>query len=228
MVLSDRLLTVAKMVPVIQKVADIGCDHGKAAVWLIKNGRADYAVCTDLSGRSLNKARRLAESNGLIPRIVFREGNGFDVISRGEVQAAVIAGMGGDLIKNILSCGGEKVPDIIIVSCNKKADVLRQWLCETGFIIQDEELVLENNKFYPVIRARRGSPYKLSRKELEFGPVLLKKKPEVLKRYVLQCINTAETIRKELKDKSARSVQAQKEINERLSAYNEVIKCLQA
>ena len=46
-------------------VADIGCDHGKVAVWLVKNGKANTAICADLSARSLDKARRLARANGL-------------------------------------------------------------------------------------------------------------------------------------------------------------------
>lgn len=227
MVLSERLLTLVKMVPKTKTVADIGCDHGKAAVWLVKNGRADFAICTDISEKSLGKARRLAESNGLESRISLRAGNGFEVLLRGEVQSAVLAGIGGDLMKNILNNGGDKVPDIIVLSCNKKAEALRQWLCESGYNIEDEELVFENEKFYPVIRARRAGAYSLSQTELELGPVLLKKKPEVLKRYVLQRLNALKAIQAELEDKqSVRSKQTLEELDKRLSAYKEVCKCL--
>ncbi|MFA5676297.1 MAG: class I SAM-dependent methyltransferase [Christensenellales bacterium] len=227
MVLSKRLLAVVKMVPKIKTVADIGCDHGKAAVWLVRNGVADYAICTDISAKSLNKARGLVEAHGLKSRIILREGDGFKALSRGEAAAAVIAGMGGDLIKNMLDAGGDSVPDVIILSCNKKAQVLRQWLCESGFEIQDEELVPENGKFYPVISARRGAAYSLTKAELEFGPVLLKKKPDALKQYVLRRLETAKLLRGELENKStARSARAKDDISENINMYIEVIKCL--
>lgn len=227
MVLSDRLHSLVNMVPKTKTVADIGCDHGKAAAWLVKNATAEFAICADISKRSLEKARRLAESYGLNSRISFREGNGFEVFSSGEVEVALIAGMGGDTIKGILKKGCGVVPNAIVLSCNSKADVLRQWLCGNGFIISDEELIYENKMYYPVISAHRGGTYSLSKTELEFGPVLLKKKPEILKRYVESRINAVCAIQKQLKNtQSKRCAQADRLFDEQLNSYNEVKKCL--
>jgi tRNA (adenine22-N1)-methyltransferase len=225
--LSFRLKAIVSMVPESETVADIGCDHGKVAVWLLKNGRAKYAVCGDLSGRSLDKARKLARSKGLKDAVSLREGSGFDVVDKGETQTAVVAGMGGELIASILEKGKDKLPDTLVLSCNKGSGVMRKWLSENGFVIEDEDLVLENRHYYPVIRARRGDSKPLNDMELEFGPVLLEKKPKLLKYYVNHRIDQTKTIRAKLqKTKAARKDELLSEIDERLKAYAEVIKCL--
>ena len=145
----------------------------------------------------------------------------------GEAQVAVVAGMGGELIARLLDEGGAKVPDTLVLSCNKAPDVLRRKLCDLGFVIDDEQLVLENRIYYPVIRAKRGGTRQLDQMELEFGPVLLQKKPKLLKQYVLQRIKTTEAIRNKLQDnRTPRTAQLRKEIEERLKAYMEVYTCL--
>ncbi len=214
------------MVPTVKTVADIGCDHGKIAVWLVENGVAQTAVCCDLSGPSLDKARRLAEAKGQKERILMREGSGFDVLEQGEVQAAVIAGMGGELIADILDEGGCKVPQYLILSSNKAPWAVRRKLCSMGFLIEDEQLVLERRKYYPVIRAKRGKARTLSDIELELGPVLLEKRPELLKKYVLDLIKQAQRIRDEIKKSKSPEMHVLREMDRRQKNYSEVLKCL--
>jgi len=225
--LSFRLKGIVSMVPESETVADIGCDHGKVAVWLLKNGKANHAVCGDLSGRSLEKAKKLAQSKGLLGAVSLREGSGFDVLDAGEAQTAVVAGMGGELIASILEKGKAKLPQTLVLSCNKGSGVLRKWLMENGFAIEDEDLVLENRHYYPVIRAQRGESRMLNDMEMEFGPVLLEKKPKLLKHYVKHRIDQTKTIRAKLqKSKAARKEELLGEIDKRLEAYAGVLTCL--
>lgn len=225
--LSFRLKAIVSMVPESQTVADIGCDHGKVTVWLLKNGIAKYAVCGDLSGHSLEKARKLVSSKGFKDAVSLREGSGFDVVEKDEAQTAVVAGMGGELISSILEKGKDKLPDTLVLSCNKGSGVLRKWLSDNGFAIEDEDLVLENKHYYPVIRAKRGESKALNDLELEFGPVLLQRKPKLLKYYVSHRIDQTKSIRAKLKKtKAARKEELLVEIDERLKAYAEVLKCL--
>lgn len=224
--LSGRLKAIVQMVPETQTVADIGCDHGKVAVWLVSNDRAQSAICGDISGRSLDKARKLVAAKKLEDGIALREGSGFDVIEKGEAQVAVLAGMGGELIARILGEGGEKLPDTLVLSCNKGSGMLRSFLSGAGFAIEDEELVFENRLFYPVMLARRGKQ-ELSDIELEFGPVMLQKKPKILKVFVKNRIDKTKAIRDKLrKTKTPRTQEILEEINERLKTYAEVLKCL--
>lgn len=225
--LSFRLKAIVSMVPDSETVADIGCDHGKVAVWLLKNGIAKYTVCGDLSGHSLEKARKHVASKGFKDAVSLREGSGFDVVHKDEAQTAVVAGMGGELISSILEKGKDKLPDTLVLSCNKGSGVLRKWLSDNGFAIEDEDLVLENKHYYPVIRAKRGESKALNDMELEFGPVMLQRKPKLLKYYVNHRIDQTKSIRAKLKKtKAARKEELLAEIDERLKAYAEVLKCL--
>ncbi len=225
--LSERLQAVVRMVPQINTVADIGCDHGKVAAWLLKNGRAKFAVCGDISAPSLEKARRLTASMGLQNAVSLRVGSGFDVLSRGEADAAVIAGMGGELMTSILEHGKEKLPDTLVLACHRDADVLRGWLSLNGFAIDDEDLVHEKGHYYPVIRAIRRQSRPLTPAETEFGPVLLAKKPRHIKNYVAQRIKQTEKIRGSLLHTEAvKKETLLRDIDARLQLYNEVNKCL--
>ena len=154
--ISYRLNAIINMVPEVGVAADIGADHGKVAADIIKKGKAGKVICSDLSGKSLKKACKLVNAKKLENHVMLREGDGLKVLEPGEADAAIIAGMGGELIADILKKGEDRVPDILVLSCNTASGLLRSWLDNNGFVIEDEELVFEGRHFYPVIRARRG------------------------------------------------------------------------
>ena len=227
MELSGRLRAITEMVPYTETVADIGCDHGKLAVWLVRQGRAQRVICGDISIKSLDKARRLAEAEGLSDRITTRAGSGLGILAAGEADTAVIAGMGGELIVSILETDMDKAPDILVLSCHTSAGVLRGWLAENGYRFDDEALVEEKGHFYPIMRLVRGQSSELTTEECEFGPVLLKDKPEVLRRLVEKRIRKAKDIRGRLeRADSQRKAELLAEAEEKLRRYEEVLRCL--
>ena len=212
------------MVPKADTVADIGCDHGKVAVALIKNGQANRVICGDISGKSLDKARKTAKGMG---GISLREGNGLDVLESGEADIAVMAGMGGELIRDILEKNIDKAPETLVLSCNTASGVLREWLSEHGYRIEDEELVFETRHFYPVILAVKGQTQQLDDMALEFGPVLLEKKPKTLKYFVTRRIDKTKDIRKKIeKSQTPNKTALLNQIDDRLKKYAELEKCL--
>ncbi|MGE5495461.1 MAG: tRNA (adenine(22)-N(1))-methyltransferase [Burkholderiales bacterium] len=219
--MSSRLNAIVSMVPYVKTVADIGCDHGKIAVLLLEAGKAQTAVCSDISGKSLKKAERLAHSKGLEKRMSFRVGDGLSVLEKGEADAAVIAGMGGELIARILDDAGENAPKTLVLSCNTKAQVLRQWLCGNGYVIEDEEMADEGKRFYPVILAKRGRSRQLNGIELELGPVLLRKRPETLLRFLDKLIGKQKQYLDSIKKNAENASVKIKEIEERIKAYEE-------
>ncbi len=226
--ISYRLNAIINMVPEVGTAADIGTDHGKVAADIIKKGKAGKVICSDISGKSLKKARKLVKTKKLEDLIALREGDGLKVLEPGEADAVIIAGMGGELIADILKKGEGKVPDILVLSCNTASGLLRAWLDNNGFVIEDEELVFEGRHFYPVMLARRGNPAGLSDIELEFGPVMLKKKPKILKVFLKRRIETTLEIRKNIKNANNENKdRLLTQIDEQLEKYREVEKCLQ-
>lgn len=139
-------------------VADIGCDHGKLACGLVAEGRAERAIATDISAACLVKARELASVTGVADRVETRVGDGLAVIGDGEADCVVIAGMGGDLIANImLSAAREgKKFSRFVLSPNTHAERVREAVCAVGQRIEKDFCVECAGKRYAVIATAAG------------------------------------------------------------------------
>ena len=101
--LTPRLAAVAAQVPPGARLADVGTDHAYLPVWLLLAGRIVGAVATDVNQGPLQRGQETAQRYGVAHRMDFRRCDGLAALSPGEVDAVVIAGMGGDLMVHILS-----------------------------------------------------------------------------------------------------------------------------
>ncbi|WP_406242265.1 tRNA (adenine(22)-N(1))-methyltransferase [Tissierella carlieri] len=157
MKLSERLLTLANLVPKNSIVADIGTDHGYIPAYLIENKISKKVIGTDISKGSLDKIIEYVKELGFEDKIDSRLGDGLEVIKPYEVDTVIIAGMGGLLIRDILEKHKEISNSIIdfILQPMVAAKELRQYLIENNFEIIKEELVKEENKYYEIIHAKK-------------------------------------------------------------------------
>ena len=180
--LDARLSAIAKLVPPCESAADIGTDHGYLGAHLLLVGRCDFVRFVDISPESLEKARRLIGKLRLTGRAEFLVGDGAAALQE-PVGAAVMAGMGAEVICGIIGRGREKLLNAqLILSPNLDAPMVRRYLMENGYEITDEALIQEGRRFYPVILARPGAA-KDDRLQILAGPVLLEKRPESLLAY---------------------------------------------
>jgi len=103
--LDTRLKMVYDLVP--QGVlCDIGTDHAKLPVHAIKSGKCPRALACDINRGPLLSAKRLVTKEGLGDKIKLVLSDGFKDIEKQDfygVDCFVMAGMGGELIMNILS-----------------------------------------------------------------------------------------------------------------------------
>lgn len=186
-VLSKRLKAIVSMVSPMQRVADVGCDHGYTSIWLCNSGACLSCIASDVNAEPLERAKENAGLYGAKESIDFRLGSGLDVLKPGEADCAVITGMGGLLIKKILQESPEVVYSLneLVLSPQSDAYEVRRYLESVEFNIKDEAFVFEDGKYYPVIKAVRGcAANRMSEAELMFGPVLLKRKDKVLAEYL--------------------------------------------
>ena len=155
--LSPRLKLISDTVKG-RSVADIGTDHGKLVIELVSCGRVSYAVASDVGEGPVSACEKNVRLAGLADSIHIRLGNGLDTISSGEVETIVIAGMGGELISQIIQRGAAKIlPETqLVLQPMTGADVLRIYLSENGYIISDEQAIAEEDKIYTVISAYVG------------------------------------------------------------------------
>jgi tRNA (adenine22-N1)-methyltransferase len=156
MELSTRLLTIASLVEKCECIADIGTDHAYIPILLIKEGKCVRAIASDINEGPLKKALINIKAEGLNDKIECRLGGGFKTIMPFDINAAIIAGMGGNLIRDIINNDTEvfKSLEYCVAQPVQNPEVLRQYIYNMGYTIIDEELAFEDNKFYEIIKLR--------------------------------------------------------------------------
>lgn len=187
MILSKRLKHIAMMVDRCEKIADIGTDHGYIPIFLIENSVCKTAIAGDISKGSLEKAKLNIIRHNLQGKIECRLGKGLTVINPYEVQGTVIAGMGGNLIKDILEDSLEVVKDLnfIILQPVQNSEILREYIYTNGIRIIEEDLCYEDGKFYEIIKiAYDTNPLKADSIFYEIPKNLLDKGHPLLKDFI--------------------------------------------
>lgn len=178
--LDSRLSAAAALVLPDKPMADIGSDHGLLPAFLLQQGICPKVISADLSQPSCDKASALCRAEHLEDGMEVRQGNGLTVLSPGEADSIVICGMGGYLTIEIL----ENSPDVLahcqrlILQPQKDVPAVREWLQDHGWQIVDERMAFAHDFYYVIMAAEKGS-MSLSPEELEFGPCILKNKPEL-------------------------------------------------
>ena len=151
--LSIRLQKIADRINEGETMADIGTDHGFLPIYLIENDISPSVIMTDVSRPSLMKGSDNLDMLGADrDRADFRVGDGISVLKSGETDAVVIAGMGGMLIRDIMSVDMDHTCSFrkYILQPRTRQGHLRKWLLENGFTIIHEDLV-EEGRFIPEI-----------------------------------------------------------------------------
>ena len=158
MKLSERLQYIADEIRKGETMADIGCDHGFLPLYLMEKHKCPKVIMTDVSGGSLKKAEtncKLVKPKG---DYELRLGDGIDVLSDGEVDVVVMAGMGGLLIADMLKCNLKKIRSIkrYILQPRNNPGRLRHFLACNGFSIVKEGIVREGKFLCEILTVESG------------------------------------------------------------------------
>lgn len=176
---SKRIETIASMIDRNSVMADIGTDHGYLAIYAVQIGKATHCYASDINSSPLSVAAKNVEKYGLEEKISLKLADGISQLES-DVDTITISGMGGSLMTSIFSSNKSKLKNVKTIICqpNVGAFTIRKWLVNNGFMIVDEKLFEEGNKYYEVIKAIKGEDY-LTDKEILFGPCLLQEKSEL-------------------------------------------------
>ncbi len=162
MELSKRMYAVAGMVPTGCVAADVGCDHGFVSVYLAKHHICPHVYAADVRPGPLARAKEHIERNGVSGAVTPVLSDGLQKVPVGEgggplpgTDVMIAAGMGGRLIVRILRDFPKKTARLswVVLEPQSEPWLVRRWLAENGFVITREKLVLEDQKYYPVIQA---------------------------------------------------------------------------
>lgn len=158
--LTERMQVIADFVASEEVVADIGTDHGYIPLWLIINKKCRGAILADINQGPLDKAAANAAlylEQDIFPDM--RLGSGMQVLAPGEADTVIIAGMGGLMIRDILSQDIAKTRLLkkIILQPRNNSRELREWIIRVlvDFVIKDERVVKEGSKYSEIICAVR-------------------------------------------------------------------------
>ncbi len=154
--LGARLSACASLVRKDAVVADIGTDHAMLPVYLIENALCKGAIASDIAQKPYEGAAAFVREHGLTEKIDVRLGAGLDKIVPDEVTDIVIAGMGGELIVQILEAAPwtENEKYNLILQPMTKASILRSWLITNGYSMESETAVTDSGRDYTIISSR--------------------------------------------------------------------------
>lgn len=180
--LSKRLKAISDYIDENDKIVDIGCDHGLLDIYLYQTKKNINIIASDINENALAQARKNISRYNLDKYITTRLSNGLDNISINEVNTIVISGMGAHTIIGILHRGINKLKyiDKLIIQSNNHEAFLRKRVLELGYHIECENLVKEKDIIYTIICFKKGYKY-YKKKEVFFGPCLLKEKSNLFK-----------------------------------------------
>ena len=218
MELSKRLKAVAELVTPGMRLADVGTDHGYIPIYLTEAGVIPSAIAMDINKGPLERAKEHIREHGLEGKIQTRLSDGLKNLQMNEADCMIAAGMGGGLVIRILSEERDTAGSLkeLILQPQSEIDSVRKYLTEEGYRIVAEDMVYEDGKYYPMMKAvpcmagAEEIPY--SEEELEFGRVLLQQAHPVLGQFLEREMEIQNRILSALE--SQESVRAKKRMEE--------------
>lgn len=180
--LTPRLRMIADLVPECNTVCDIGTDHGYVAIYLAKKGIAQKVIAADIKKGPLMQAEKNIALYDAADKVETRLSNGFENIGTKETDCAIIAGMGGETIVEILKNENGSIYYVLQMQTGHRD--LREYLAENGFVILKESIAKEERKMYTALLCTRAEKYTLTEIEKEIGPLLIKERPPLFCDYV--------------------------------------------
>ena len=222
--LSNRLQKCADMVTKNSKIADIGTDHAYLPIYLALNKKISFALACDLREGPLKIAQKNISSHNLSGIISTRISDGLENINENEVDEIIIAGMGGNMIVNILkNCSWkDKISKKFILQPMKYENRLRKFLYENGYKIEKEEAVICSEKVYTAMLVKFiGKKISFTPEQEYIGAILDNKNSEInfeTKAYLRKQI-------KDLKNHQKGAISKQNKIQEKY--YGDIISSLE-
>lgn len=153
--LDKRLSLVASFVRKDSIVVDVGTDHAYLPAYLLQNNVCKSAIACDINPMPLKNADETIKQANLEDKIKTVLSNGLENLAENCADDIVIAGMGGELIAQILQKAqwikNENIK--IIVQPMTHAEAVREFFISNGFEIEEEAACRDSKHIYCVISA---------------------------------------------------------------------------
>jgi|GEM_PF-283019 len=184
--ISKRINTLVNFIE-NDSLADIGTDHGYIALHAHNKKKLKKIIACDINKEPLNNCKNNLQKHNLENVIETRLGSGVSKIEIAEVETAIIAGMGGNLIVDILKENLEISKSFKQLILQPQASVanVRRFIHEIDFSILNEKIIFEDGRYYFILNCinKKEEPY--TDFQYDFGKLLLEEKNSLYKDYLL-------------------------------------------
>ncbi len=183
--------TIVDMAEKSDAAADIGADHAMVSLALYKYGKAKTVYACDINEGPIKSAERSISEEGAEGSVIPLLSDGLSAVYD-KVQTVIIAGMGGELIAEILKeYPLDGIKKFVLQPMNR-ADKLREALIKLSLKIDEEKLVFDMGRIYAVMAVSHGE-MRLSRAEILVGPYIIKNKGPLFSEYIDRIIRYEES-----------------------------------
>ena len=229
MELSRRLKLISSYVDKCDSLIDVGTDHGYIPIYLIKKGICNSAIASDINKGPIEKAKFNVSIEGLKDKISCRLGGGLKTIKQSEVESVIIAGMGGNLTRDILIEDINKVKKFkfLILQPAQNPEILREYLYKNNYEVLAEDVCFDEGKFYELFKVRyseKTKPYEIKDSiDLEVSPIIRNSKNEIVKVFISDKISKYENILKYIKEDTESAKRRKVEIKNKIIKFKEML-----
>ena len=228
MELSKRLNWIIEKLDKVEVIMDVGTDHGYIPIYLVKNNIAKKVIASDINKEPLKKAKINASLDGVLDKIDLRLGGGLSPLNNKEADSVIIAGMGGNLIRDILENDLDKVKNLeyLILQPAQNPEVLRKYLYNNNYEILEEDICLDENKYYEIfkVKYKKGDYITLEDIFYEISPEMLSKKSPVLKAYIESKIEKNKRVMEFIIDNTEHAIERKNELREKNERLDKLLK----
>jgi len=183
--ISQRLLACCGYIDPGARVADVGCDHGYLAIYLLQSGLASRVYASDIRPGPLDSAKRNGKKYSVSEKIAYFLSDGVRDVPR-DFDTLVCAGMGADVMISILDAApwlrNEQYK--LVLQCQSKTPLLRKYLSETGWQIRRERVLKDGRFLYTVMEAAWSPGTVLTPGQCYVSPALQEAKDALLPDYI--------------------------------------------
>lgn len=211
--MSKRFNILLSLIPDCRVFADVGCDHGYMSYEMLKNRKCDRVIVSDISAECLKKAETLLQET-FPDKFTAVVSDGFENV--GNCDCALIAGMGGDTISDILAAAAGRLPEYLVLQPMKNSQRVRRHLVSLGYEIL-RDYTFRDGKFYDVILAKKGGNETYTADDYAYGRDNLTEKGEDF----IALVNSRIDELKEAKEKASET--SRKEIEKRITELEKII-----
>ena len=214
--IDNRLKEIASLIDNCKSFADIGTDHGYLPIYLIQTNKAEYGYACDVAKMPLNSARENISKYNLDNKISTILSDGLKKVPK--VDVVIMAGMGGNLIVDILKNAKLKY-DTYILQPNINVSYVREYLTNNNYMIIDEKITFTHKKFYEILKVVKGNQ-PLTDLQIKYGPINLKNKSQIFIDKYTKILHKYESILSDFKGNEDDKNKIINEINELKNILN--------